>query len=200
MEATIGEKRKRMRVRKEQENEKEKQNKAREMKEDEKRKAKEDETGNKDSEAETRENIGKQRTADQQKASKTKCHKGKKNGLTEIKGKQSGRQQRKAKKNKEAKEKEKREKNKQTTRENTEQQNNQGKPVRPSAVCIMLSGSAEWLSFNNCVVPQPDGERSLHSMLVAPKRAHHLDSMTPFTRFRRLTITRFRRNLPHTSY
>jgi hypothetical protein len=92
----------------------------------------------------------------------------------------------------------KKEKSKQTKRENTEQQNNQGKPVKPSAVCIVPSGSAEWLSFNNCVVP-PDGKYSLHPMPVVPKRVDHLDSMTPFTRFHRLTISRFQEDLPHTS-
>jgi hypothetical protein len=90
-------------------------------------------------------------------------------------------------------------KSKQTKRENVEQQNNQGQPVKPSAVCVAPSGSAEWLSFNNCVVPPPDGECSLHPMLVAPKRADHLDSMTPFTRFHRLTISRLQENLPQTS-
>jgi hypothetical protein len=69
-------------------------------------------------------------------------------------------------------------------------QNNQGKPVKPSAVCILPSGSAEWLPFNNCVAPPPDGEHSLYPMLVAPKCVDHLDSMTPFTRFHRL-ITGF---------
>jgi hypothetical protein len=83
---------------------------------------------------------------------------------------------------------------------NAEQRSNQGKPVKPSAIYIVPSGSVDWLLFNDCFVPRPDSERFLRPMLMAPKRAYHMYSMTAFTQFRCLTITRFQENLPQTAY
>jgi hypothetical protein len=42
--------------------------------------------------------------------------------------------------------------------ENAEQQNEQGKPGRPSADCVVLCGSADRLLFDNCIIPRPDGK------------------------------------------
>jgi hypothetical protein len=102
--------------------------------------------------------------------------KGKKNELTETKGTQNGTKQKK-----QSDKKHKKEKSTKTKSENTKQQNDQSMLVKPSVVCIVPSGSADWLSFNNYVVLQPDGELSLRPMVVAPKRSHHMYSMAPST-------------------